>query len=405
MSTKNSSEHEGIPSLNQILESEERYKNFIQLSSEGIWRFEFVNQEGFDIEKIGEKDIEEFFDKAVLAECNLAMANMYGLENCEDLVGLRLRDLMVETKEENLAMLRAFVANRFQLKDAESVEKDNQGNIKYFLNNLVGIIKNGKLYGAWGTQRDISDRKKSEDALMLMNFELTKKNDQLVKINGELDNFIYSVSHDLNAPLSNIEGLINVLKINECYQQDDAKQIIDLMDVAIGRFKKTLRDLTEIAKLQVNTVSEPQDEVVLEEVLDEVLFSIKNMVSDTHAEIKSEFTIPKLKIKKISLQSILYNLISNAIKYRHPDRKPEISLRTRTEGSYIILQVSDNGIGMPADKLQEIFTMFKRLHTHVEGSGVGLYLVKRIVEAAGGKVEAQSELDKGSSFTVYFRTV
>src|SRR5690606_6816759 len=146
------------------------------------------------------------------------------------------------------------------------------------------------IFGAWGIQRDITDRKNAEDAVMSMNFELTRKNEQLVKINTELDNFIFSVSRDLNAPLSNIEGLINVLKLNACYKEDDAKLMIDMMDVAIERFKKTLKDLTHIAKAQINTVSDEKDEVAFTEILDEVKFFVKNLIAETEAEIVEDFS-------------------------------------------------------------------------------------------------------------------
>lgn len=404
MNKRKATDADELSGKKQLSESEERYKNFIELSSEGIWRFEFEGNEGMDIDKLSEDMAELFFDKAILAECNDEMARMYGVKSRYDLMGLKLKDLMVEAKEENVEMLKAFMRNRFRLTDVESIEKDSKGNIKYFLNNLVGLIKDGKLYGAWGTQRDITDRKKSEDAVMSMNYELTKKNEQLVKVNNELDNFIYSVSHDLNAPLSNIEGLINVLKLNECYTQDEPKLMLDMMDVAIGKFKKTLKELTEITKVQVNSISEHHDEIVFEEILEEVKFSIKNLISDTNAEIKEDFSLcEKVAFKKISLQSILFNLVSNAIKYRHPDRKPEILIHCRKEGEFVILTVKDNGIGIPSDKTKDIFSMFKRLHTHVEGTGLGLYLVKRIVENAGGRIEVESDVDHGSTFKIFLK--
>jgi signal transduction histidine kinase len=104
-------------------------------------------------------------------------------------------------------------------------------------------------------------------------------------------------------------------------------------------------------------------------------------------------------------RSIVYNLLSNAIKYRSPDRPPVVRVHCRPEGEYSELSVSDNGLGLDlsADKREKLFAMFKRLHNHVEGSGVGLYMVKRMIENAGGRIEVESTLGEGSTFKVYFK--
>jgi signal transduction histidine kinase len=103
-----------------------------------------------------------------------------------------------------------------------------------------------------------------------------------------------------------------------------------------------------------------------------------------------------------NLRSVLYNLLSNALKYRHPSRAPQVHVAYREQAAYQVLEVRDNGLGLDLTRGEEkLFGMFQRLHAHVEGTGVGLYMVKRMVENAGGHIEVQSQLGQGSTFSVY----
>jgi signal transduction histidine kinase len=100
---------------------------------------------------------------------------------------------------------------------------------------------------------------------------------------------------------------------------------------------------------------------------------------------------------------VVYNLLSNALKYRHPDRPPHVRISCRPQDNYLVLCVQDNGLGLDTGQQAELFTMFRRFHVGIEGSGIGLYMVKKVVENAGGKLEVTSEPGVGSVFSVYFR--
>jgi signal transduction histidine kinase len=102
-----------------------------------------------------------------------------------------------------------------------------------------------------------------------------------------------------------------------------------------------------------------------------------------------------------NLRSIIYNLLSNALKYHHPDRPPRVRVLSRVEGPWQVLEVHDNGLGLDESQQQELFTMFRRLHSHVEGSGLGLYMVQRILANAGGRIEVRSQPEQGSTFRVH----
>lgn len=232
--------------------------------------------------------------------------------------------------------------------------------------------------------------------------ELSRKNQELEKTNADLDSFIYTASHDLKAPITNIEGLTNLL--NSLPQKDGPKfnMIIKMINTSILRFKETIKDLTEISKVQKN-IREDVAEQHLEEVLDDALFDIKELLHQSTASVKTEFSVKELKFSRKNLRSLLYNLVSNAIKYHSPEREPKIILKSRREGEYFVLTITDNGLGIPVDKVDKIFKMFKRLHSHVEGTGVGLYIVKRIVENANGHIEVESREGEGTTFRVFLK--
>jgi PAS domain S-box-containing protein len=150
--------------------SEERYKAFVQQSTEGIWRFEFL--EPIPMSMPVQQQIQRAFKYGYLAECNDLVAKMYGYESADEIVGVRLNELLLESEPKNFEYLKAFIESGYRLNDAESIEIDKEGNFKYFLNNFVGIIENNTIVRAWGTQRDITASKKAEDELRLSQFRL-----------------------------------------------------------------------------------------------------------------------------------------------------------------------------------------------------------------------------------------
>jgi PAS domain S-box-containing protein len=145
-----------------LRDSEERYYNFIHRSTEGIWRFEL--EEAMPVNWPHEKQIDHFFKHAFLAECNNAMAQMYGFDNAKALIGARLNQFFPDPAEAE-EYFRLFISSEYRLDGAESKEPDREGNPKYFLNNLIGVVEDGMLVRAWGTQRDITEEKKSQEDL------------------------------------------------------------------------------------------------------------------------------------------------------------------------------------------------------------------------------------------------
>jgi signal transduction histidine kinase len=261
----------------------------------------------------------------------------------------------------------------------------------------------GNIVKWFGTCTDIHDQKEALESLEHSQQELSAKNEELKRINNDLDNFIYTASHDLKAPISNLEGLINLLEMKTGSKlHEPERRIIALIEASVAKLKRTIVDLTEITKVQKELHAEAES-VLLQEVLKDVEMDVSQLIEESDARIYTHFEVPSIRFARKNIRSILYNLLTNAIKYRSPERTIQINIHSVQQNSYILLSFADNGLGIQADQIEKIFLMFKRVHTHVEGSGIGLYIVKRIIENNGGKIEVESEPGKGTTFNMYFK--
>jgi PAS domain S-box-containing protein len=169
-----------------LRESEERRRAFIANSSEGIWRFELEAPVSTDISE--DEQIELFYRDGYLAECNDAMARMYGFERADEMVGARLGDFLIRSDSNNVEHLRSFIRSGYRLSDAVSVEVDREGRRRRFMNNLVGAVEGGLLLRAWGTQRDVTAVNEAED-------ELRRGEEKYLSLLENANDIIYS--HDL----------------------------------------------------------------------------------------------------------------------------------------------------------------------------------------------------------------
>ncbi len=250
---------------------------------------------------------------------------------------------------------------------------------------------------------EVTELVNARKAILLTNNELSDKNKELQRINNDLDNFVYTASHDLKSPIANMEGLAALLReeLQDKLNIDDL-QILDMVQGSVNKLKGTIADLAEITKVQKELKSAVEP-LSFDVILEDITSDIDTLIQASDATIVTDLQVQDILYARKNLRSIIYNLVSNAIKYKYPDRKPVIKLSTYQEDTYIILEVKDNGLGIRKDQQHKLFTMFKRLHSHVEGTGIGLYIVKRIIENNGGKIEVNSELGEGTTFKVYFK--
>jgi signal transduction histidine kinase len=237
-----------------------------------------------------------------------------------------------------------------------------------------------------------------------LNAELTASNRQLTRTNAELDSFVYTASHDLKAPIANVEGLLTVLRQelpNPLVATPLVTRLLGLMEASINRFQQTITQLTDVARLSQDNDDVPTEPVDLAALIEDVRLDLADDLAEAGAQLAVEVeACPQVQFAPPHLRSIVFNLLSNALRYRAPDRVPEVRLHATCADREFMLTVQDNGLGLSTEQQSKLFRLFKRLHTHVKGSGVGLYAVKKVVENAGGTISVQSQVGVGSTFTV-----
>ncbi|WP_347160086.1 chemotaxis protein CheB [Pontibacter chitinilyticus] len=270
-----------------------------------------------------------------------------------------------------------------------------------YVSNRAHILHNEyKIpYRVIGSFIDLSDLQATQE-------QLQDTNEHLLRVIEDLDTFVYTASHDLKAPVANIEGLLLLLE-----EQIEAvgpipgeptQPLFEMLKNSISRFKNVIKDLTDIAKIQ-RDVDGDAELVDLKEIIDNVRGNIQEMISAHEAELHIDFDeATQVNFSRKNLYSILYNLVSNAIKYSSPERKPKVYLKTEQVDGHVLLSVEDNGLGISKENLGKMFTLFKRFHSHVDGTGMGLYIVKRMMDNAGGRIDVESQEGEGTTFKLYF---
>ena len=231
--------------------------------------------------------------------------------------------------------------------------------------------------------------------------ELQKTNQELIEHNNQLEQFAFIAAHNLRAPLTRVLGLANLIQMGPT--EKDKQTALEKLIASTHDLDQVIKDLNAILNIKRHTGN--FTEVDLNESLTRTKRILEKEIEDTHTKIIINFSEAD-KVYAIApyVESILYNLISNAIKYRDPERAPFIAIKTTHEREFVCLAVMDNGLGIDLKKYQQsVFNLYKRFHLHVEGKGLGLYLVKTQIEALGGRVEVRSEPNEGTTFHVYFK--
>ena len=296
------------------------------------------------------------------------------------------------------------------LRNSEALElecriRNAAGQYRWMLGRaLPSRNEQGEIVRWVGTYTDIHEHKLALAHIDETQRELRENNQQLTRVNIDLDNFIYTASHDLRAPITNIEGLLENLRreLPEDSRPGDVTPMLAMMQDSVDRFQRTIEHLTDISKLQKENVL-ASGPVALHPVIDDVRLDLEPLLRATGGQLTvTADNCPAVRLSEKNLRSLLYNLLSNAFKYHAPARPPRVSLRCYpAEADATILEVEDNGLGLDLTGEQKLFSMFQRFHDHVEGSGIGLYMVKKMVENAGGYIEVDSQLGVGSTFRVY----
>ena len=261
-------------------------------------------------------------------------------------------------------------------------------------------------------QKEIEDRKVSEERVKLLNEQLIANNDRLKQMNEELDQFAYMASHDLQEPLRKIQVFSDKILRNNNFDPDSEKYFDKIMNSS-RRMQKLINNLLDFSRHTVSTNDFKRTS--LNELVKNVVAELEVDIEKSNARINYD-DLPVVSAVPGLMQQLFYNLFSNAIKFRRPsvdlliDVKAEkmdpVDLSKFLKNSYGIsyykITVQDNGIGFDDKYAEDIFRVFKRLHSYheFEGSGVGLSICKKIVEKHNGFIKAESKLNSGSTFII-----
>lgn len=229
---------------------------------------------------------------------------------------------------------------------------------------------------------------------------LRHQNEQLIKINKELDSFIYSVSHDLRSPLSSILGLVNVAKLEGFKNPEMLATYFEMIERSVLKLDETIKEILNYSR---NVRGELKIELV----------NLEDMIQNTFDQMQylpgSRETLKQVEVQShTALYSdvyrfsvILLNLISNSIKYGDDSKAQKfIHITVSITPAHCVLQVRDNGIGIHSDYINNVFNMFYRATDRSQGAGLGLYIVKEMVEKLSGAISIASELSQGTTITI-----
>lgn len=270
-----------------------------------------------------------------------------------------------------------------------------KGRSKTMLINKFPLFdENNAVFAICGIATDFSDIRKSRTDQEILSFQLQQKNQQLL-------NFAHITSHNLRSPVSNLNSLLWLYK--ESQTEEERAILFEKFETVIHNLSATLNELVDALKIQEDT-GRKRESLLFEDVFKKVRDSMIGKIMETEAVVSYNFTkAPAIEYPRLYLESILQNLLSNSLKYRSPQRTPVIFAETLFENGILILRFKDNGLGIDLKRHSDkLFGLNKTFHRHEEAKGVGLFITKTQVEAMGGSITVESEVEKGSTFIVYF---
>ncbi len=263
--------------------------------------------------------------------------------------------------------------------------------------SMIPITNKDGEHSHWiSIQRDVTEEKVRDKEREQLIRELTQNN-------KDLKQFSYITSHNLRAPLSNLTGLLNLL--DDMIVEDlELKEILNGFSKSTHLLNETINDLVKVVIIKDNPSIE-KEKVLIKEIFENVFNQLSFLISLHKPILKidlEEVTI--LNINKSYLESIFLNLLTNSIKYRSENRQLRVSITSKVIEDNLILTFKDNGIGIDLQRNKDkIFGLYQRFHNHPDSKGLGLYLVKSQVEAMGGTITVESEIGKGTTFTIIFK--
>ncbi len=270
-----------------------------------------------------------------------------------------------------------------------------KGNSKTMLTSRFPLLDDkNTVFAIYGVTSDITEIRKSRTEQEILSLQLQQKNQQLL-------NFAHITSHNLRSPVSNLNALLWLYK--ESQTEAEKVLLFEKFETVIHTLSETLNELVDALKIQEDT-GKKRESLLFEEIFKKTKDSMSGKIMEMEAVVSYNFSkAPTIEYPRLYLESILQNLLSNSLKYRSPSRIPVIYAETLFENGALILKFKDNGLGIDLNRHSDkLFGLNKTFHRHKEAKGLGLFITKTQVEAMGGSVTVISEVDKGSTFIIYF---
>ena len=368
--------------------SEKRYKSLISATTSIVWT---ANSEGKIIEEVPSWE-------------------QYTGQKYEEYMGLGWLDAIHPDDKDLIKQTWKNIQTTKAVLEIESKLLRGDGLYRHILLYGVPVTDANNSVQEWiGTISDIHDRKEAEEALLAKKIEVEKayekaevSNAKLKSVNEVLETFVYAAAHDLKSPIINLKSLLSF--INQTSNLDKKFEMIQRFDEAVMRLDNTISGLGEIIEVQEVDNSNVRA-IYFQDVLDQVNAEYSYKIIDYHADIVADFQQCQSIIYFESyITSIFSNMITNAIKYSKDEVPLRLEISSRKEKDIVILTFKDNGIGMDLVRYgNNLFKPFKRFSNKAEGKGIGLHIIKSMIEKNGGKIEVHSEVNVGTEFVCHLK--
>lgn len=368
--------------MNSLTDSSSDWKAFIDNFPDHIARFN--------------RDFKHLYiNRAIENEIQLPASQVIGKSN---------RDLGIPNQNKALDELENRIHFVFQSGSPTTYYTQHtfpEGTKYYFMKLIPGLLTGTtQVESVWAITREITTLKEYEKKLRRSQKLLLRKNQALDKANANLDTFFYTISHDLRNPLANIKSIVSLLKKVDPQQLET---LVALLERSTERLDDILTGLTDL--IEVGSKHQTPTRWAFDLILSTIRIEFNQQLAQIGGEIATDFfACPTITYEKPYLESLFRNMISNAIKYRSPDQALHLIITSCREEDFVVITFQDNGIGMDLERFgNKLFKPFYQIETRQEGKGMGLHIVKSMLEKNGGKIQVASQVNKGTTFTTYLK--
>lgn len=322
--------------------------------------------------------------------------------------GKEFQDKGINPKEligsAHLSKYGSYISNKVRkhldtVLQGESVMFEVTTDKQFYLKSGVPLVNNqGEIDRILLVTQNITETKLAEEEREQLIRDLKSQNE-------ELQRFAYITSHNLRAPIVNISSLLELYDV-KLPENPENKEVIENLKVSTSILNSTLEDLIEVVSIKKNKIPKVE-RIIFKQLTANVEKSLSKQIADSHAVIHKDFSkVPEINYIYSHLENFLINLTTNAIKYKHPERNPEIQIKTELQDHYVVLIFKDNGIGIDLERYGDrLFGLYQRFHSHVEGKGLGLYLVREQIRAHDGNLKVESTVGNGTTFKIFLRNL